>query len=83
MVKAFVGAGGKTTLIRQEAKKYLEQGCKVFVTTSTHMYIEENTLLTDNADQIINELEEKHYVMAGIADGIKMRALCGETCEKV
>ena len=83
MVKAFVGAGGKTTLIRQEAKKYLEQGCKVFVTTSTHMYIEENTLLTDNADQIINELEEKHYVMAGIADGIKMRALSGETYEKV
>lgn len=83
MVKAFVGAGGKTTLIRQEAKKYLEQGCKVCVTTSTHMYIEENTLLTDCADEIIRELKEKHYAMAGIADGTKIKSLSRVTYDKV
>ncbi len=66
MILAVVGAGGKTSLIKRYAKKYLAQGLKVFVTTSTHMFVESDTLLTDDADAIIRELEQKHYVMAGI-----------------
>lgn len=83
MIKAFVGAGGKTSLIRRCAKEYLAQGYKVFVTTSTHMYIEDNTMLTDHASDIIRELEEKHYVMAGIPEGKKIKPLSYKTYKKV
>lgn len=83
MIRAVVGAGGKTSYIKKCAKEYLEQGLKVFVTTSTHMFIEEDTLLTDDAEVIIRELEEKRYAMAGIEHGIKIRALSKETYEQV
>jgi len=79
MIKAYVGSGGKTTLLKQEAQAYREQGRKVFVTTSTHMFIEEDTLLTDDAETIIAELESKGYVMAGIRDGVKIKSLSEET----
>lgn len=83
MVKAIVGSGGKTTLIKQYAQEYLDQGMRVFVTTSTHMFIEENTLVSDDADEIIRELERMHYVMAGRKDGQKICALSQETYEQV
>ncbi len=83
MVIAVVGAGGKTTLIKQYAKEYLQQGKKVFVTTSTHMYIEKDTLLTDDAEVLIRELKEKGYLMAGLPQGEKIRELSKETYEKV
>lgn len=82
-VTAVVGAGGKTSLIHQYAKEALSQGLHVFVTTSTHMYAEENTLLTDDADRIIEELEHTHYAMAGILEGEKIRELSWQTYCKV
>ena len=42
MIKAIVGAGGKTSLIHQWAEEYWNQGLCVLVTTATHMYIEED-----------------------------------------
>ncbi len=83
MIIAVVGAGGKTTLIKEYAKKYLMQGKKVFVTTSTHMMIEEDTLLTDDANDIIRYLQEMGYIMAGIKHGEKIKALSLETYYKV
>ncbi len=83
MIKAIVGAGGKTSLLKKCAKEYRDQGFKVFVTTSTHMFIEEDTLLTDDADEIIRMLEEKHYAMAGTPFKNKIKALSPETYEKV
>lgn len=83
MIRAFVGAGGKTTLIKKYAEQYLAQGKKVFVTTSTHMYIEEDTILSDDAGEIIRVLEEKHYAMAGVKDGEKIKALSPETFKRV
>lgn len=83
MIRAIVGAGGKTALIKRYAAEYLKQGFKVFVTTSTHMFIEEDTLLTDDADEIIRELEEKRYVMAGIKENSKIKSLSPETYSKV
>ena len=68
MIIAVVGSGGKTTLIKKLAEKYRAQGKKVFVTTTTHMFIEEDTLLTDDANTIIGVLREKGYVMAGIPE---------------
>lgn len=80
---AVVGSGGKTSLIHKLAEEYREQGKKVFVTTSTHMAIEPDTLLTDNADQIIRELETKGYVMAGLPEGKRIHELSKATYEKV
>lgn len=83
MITAVVGFGGKTTLIKELAKQYQTQGKKVFVTTTTHMLIEEDTLLTDDADVIIDQLKSKGYAMAGVADGIKINALSDDTYAKV
>ena len=56
---AIVGAGGKTSYIKKKAKEYLEQGEKVFVTTTTHMMKESDTVVSDDADEILKVLEEK------------------------
>ena len=83
MIRAFVGAGGKTTLIHRQAERYRAEGKRVFVTTSTHMFTEPDTVLSDDADVIIAELNRTGYVMAGIPEGEKIRALSPETYEKV
>ena len=63
MIRAVVGAGGKTSLIRAYTEEFRRMGKKVFVTTSTHMFIEEDTLLTDDAAVLLRALEEKGYVI--------------------
>lgn len=83
MIRAFVGAGGKTTLIHKQAERYRAEGKRVFVTTSTHMFIEPDTVLSDDADTIISELNRTGYVMAGIPEGEKVRSLSPETYETV
>ena len=83
MIIAVVGSGGKTTLIKNLAKKYRSEGKTVLVTTTTHMFIEGGTLLTDDAEIIIRALKENGYAMAGIPAGIKVRALSPETFQAV
>lgn len=83
MIRAFVGAGGKTTLIHRQAAQYRGEGKRVFVTTSTHMAIEPDTVLSDNADTILAVLDCRGYVMAGIPEGGKIRALSQETYRRV
>ena len=83
MMIAVVGSGGKTTLIKNLAARYRSEGKTVLVTTTTHMFIEEDTLLTDDAAVIIGALRERGYVMAGIPEGIKIRALSKETFDGV
>ena len=83
MIVAVVGSGGKTTRIKQLAAQYRSQGKTVFITTTTHMFIEEDTLLTDDADILIPALKEKGCVMAGIPEGKKIKALSRETFEAV
>lgn len=83
MIQAVVGSGGKTTYIKRQAEYFRQQGLKVFVTTSTHMYIEENTFLTDNADEIIRELNEKHYVMAGVEEKNEKRHVVSDRAEDI
>lgn len=83
MIKAIVGSGGKTTLLKKLASYYREQGKKVFVTTTTHMFAEEEVVLVDDAEQIIQVLCEKGYVMAGILEGKKIKSLSRETYEHV
>lgn len=83
MIRAFVGAGGKTTLIHEQAARYRAQGKRVFVTTSTHMFIEPDTVLSDDPDVILAQLNRTGYVMAGIPEGEKIRSLSSETYERV
>ena len=83
MIIAVVGSGGKTTLIKKLAQQYRAQGKTVLVTTTTHMFIEEDTLLTDDADTILRALRENGYAMAGTPAGVKFRALSPETFHTV
>lgn len=79
MIKAIVGAGGKTGYIRRKATEAVLAGQRVFVTTTTHMYAEEGTLMTDQAEAVISRLKESGYVMAGQGfddkDGMKIKGL--------
>ena len=70
---AVVGSGGKTTYIKSEAKKYCAQGLKVFVTTSTHMALEKDMIVSDDANEIIRVMKEKGYVIAGLRHGEKIQ----------
>ena len=83
MIIAIVGSGGKTTLLKDLANQYREAGKTVFATTTTRMFIEEDTLLTDDPETIIRALQETGYVMAGIPEGVKFRSLSPETFEAV
>ncbi len=84
MIYAVVGSGGKTTLIHQMAGRFRQEGRKVLVTTSTHMLIEEDTLLTDDADLIIDQLERTGYAMAGLPAGrSRLKGLSGSTYRAV
>ena len=83
MMIAVVGSGGKTTLIKKMAAQYRSEGKNVLITTTTHMLMEEDSLLTDDADTIIRALRETGYAMAGIPDGQKIKALSKETFDKL
>ncbi len=83
MITAVVGAGGKTTLIHKLAQQYRKEGKRVFVTTSTHMFIEPDSILTGNAEQIIRCMEETGYAMAGMPVGEKITALPRSVYEAV
>ena len=49
MIISIVGSGGKTTLLKKMAAEFRSEGKTVFVTTTTHMFIEDDTLLTEDA----------------------------------
>lgn len=83
MILAVVGSGGKTTRIKELAAHYRSQKKSVLVTTTTHMFIEEDTLLTDEAEPILRRLRETGYAMAGVPEGNKIRSLSPETFREV
>ncbi|MBR2048681.1 MAG: putative selenium-dependent hydroxylase accessory protein YqeC [Oscillospiraceae bacterium] len=83
MIIAVVGSGGKTTLIHKLAARYHSEGKTVLITTTTHMFLEKDTLLTDDADAIIGVLRETGYAMAGIPEGEKIKPLSKETFDAV
>lgn len=81
MIRAFVGAGGKTTLIKRYADKLAMQGKKVLILTSTRMYIEEDTLISDNPGDIFCEMDKRDIVMAGTAVDGKLGPVSRRTYE--
>lgn len=83
MIISIVGSGGKTTLLKKLAVEYRSQGKTVFATTTTHMFIEDDMILSDDADTIIAAMKEDGYVLAGIPEGEKIKALSTETFDAV
>ena len=83
MIISVVGSGGKTTLIKKLAAQYRSEGKTVLVTTTTHMFIEKDALLTDDAGTIIGVLQKTGYAMAGIPEGEKIKALSKETFDNL
>ena len=76
MIISVIGSGGKTTKIKQLKDRYLKEGKGVLMTTSTHMKIEENTLVDPSYEEIINEIKKHGYVHAGSkAKNQKIKAL--------
>lgn len=67
MITCVVGSGGKTTLIHKMADAFQKEGKRVLITTTTHMYKEADTLVSDDAKQIIDRLEKYGYAFAGVA----------------
>ena len=66
MIIAVVGSGGKTTRIHKLSRYYRSLGKKVFVTTTTHMKKEPDTVIPTCAKDLLNPLSETGYCMAGM-----------------
>ena len=65
MIIAVAGSGGKTTRVHKLAQYYRSLGKKVFVTTTTHMKKESDTVIPENIEDIRKQLNETGYCMAG------------------
>ena len=50
MIIAVAGSGGKTTRVHKLAQYYRSLGKKVFVTTTTHMKKESDTVIPENIE---------------------------------
>lgn len=62
---SLVGAGGKTTTMYQLADELAEMGCRVLVTTSTHIGMVEDAALVEHASEIQQELWQNPILTAG------------------
>ena len=84
MIIAVVGAGGKTTRIHKLAEQYRKLDKKVLVTTTTHMYREDDCILSGNVEEIKDRLTSCGYCMAGMpAEHGKMKSLPKSVYEQV
>lgn len=64
-VIAIVGAGGKTSQIKNLTREYVQQGKKVLVTTTTHMGLEPGMVLSEKPDDIRQQLEKQNFCICG------------------
>lgn len=76
MIISVIGSGGKTTYIHELKDKYVSQGKTVLMCTTTHMLIEEDTLVNPSLDEIMHQIEKYGYCHAGnLCDDKKICAL--------
>ncbi len=77
---AVAGAGGKTTYIKKLRDKYILEGKRVLITTTTHMMLESDTDLSDDAGIILKRIMENGFCHAGtMADLEKIKSLSENT----
>ena len=48
---SYVGAGGKTSSIYQDAAAFVNEGKKVMITTTTHMYVPKDRVFIDGREK--------------------------------
>ena len=76
MIISVIGSGGKTTYIRELKDKYVSMNKTVLMCTTTHMLIEEDTLVDSGYDEIMHRIETYGYCHAGNRCGdLKIEAL--------
>ncbi len=76
MIISVIGSGGKTSYIKELKEKYIGENKTVLITTSTHMKVEEYTLVDPSFDQIMDEINKNGFCHAGNkADEEKICAL--------
>ena len=78
-VIAVCGAGGKTTLCKELAEKYLHLGYKVCITTSTHMWLENNISDINK----ISSVESGKIYYFGEVTGEKITKVSAEDYDKI
>ena len=83
MIRAFAGAGGKTAMIKEYAQRFRDEGRTVLICTSTRMYKEDDTVITDDADEITEGLRTGRILMAGTDCGEKIGPLSMDTYYRV
>lgn len=66
-VISFIGAGGKTTTIKRLAKEYMDKGIPVIVTTTTHLFNEDEPwfLLEPSKEKAMEILDKYKMVWLG------------------
>lgn len=67
---SYVGAGGKTSSIYQDAAAFVNEGKKVMITTTTHMYVPKDQVFIDGREKSCEKLREE---VAGI---LKKNGIC-------
>ena len=65
MIISVIGSGGKTTYIHKLKDKYVSLNKTVLMCTTTHMLIEEDTLVNPSYDEIMQRIETYGYCHAG------------------
>ena len=72
---SYVGAGGKTGSIYQDAAAFAGEGKKVLITTTTHMYVPEDPVFIDGREKSCEMLQKE---AAGILKKNRI-CVCGTT----
>lgn len=67
-IVSFVGAGGKSSLIDAIAKWSSNQGKKVLVTTTTHIFRPQDEFLADNKKQLNEIWKMGHWAVIGVTE---------------
>ncbi len=76
MIISVIGSGGKTSYIKELKDQYIKENKTVLITTTTHMKIEEDTLVDADYERIMSKISEKGFCHAGsMADEDKICAL--------
>ena len=76
MIISVIGSGGKTTYIHELKDKYVSLNKSVLMCTTTHMLIEEGTLVDPSYNEIMHRIEIYGYCHAGNrCDEFKIGAL--------
>ena len=84
MIISIIGSGGKTTRMKELLHTYIEEGKTVLMTTSTHMRIEEDTLVDPTYEEIQEEIKKSGYAFAGNRfDEYKIKALGQDLLNKL